>query len=296
MFLGALIGLFILSFPTFSVDGPVFKFLSSAKTIEQGQTLRLDLLVTEPMEKCFVQFAKKQYKVFLNKKPPESDYYVYTTFLGIPPSLPPDLYNINYIMRHGPTSKFERSIKVKVVRGNFKTAKIVMPTAKKKLSQNRRQLFNEAKEIKNAFRQVTDRVAFDRPFIRPTQGIITSEFGSIRYFGKDRRSRRHNGVDIANEKGTRIRASNSGTVILARSFQGHGNTVVIDHGWGIVTIYNHLDTVWVRRGNRVRRGQTLGEMGSTGLSTNPHLHWGMSVQNTRVDPFFWLETPRLSEF
>lgn len=280
---------------TAAVNGPVFKFLSSAKSLKQGETLRLDLLVTKPLEQCQVRFAKKNYEVFLNRKPPKDDFYVYTTFLGIPSSLSPGVYTINYTMRLGPTTKFERSIKVKVVDANFKKTRISMPPKKKALSKNRKQLSNEASIIGYRFKTLSHEPQFKQAFLRPAPGKVSSPFGNSRVYDNEKRARKHNGVDIANVEGTRIRASNAGKVILARLFKSHGNTVMIDHGWGVVTIYNHMKRLAVKKGDIVKRGQSIGEMGSTGIATGPHLHWGMSVQNTRVNPEYWVNTPRLTQ-
>lgn len=82
-------------------------------------------------------------------------------------------------------------------------------------------------------------------------------------------------------------AANTGKVVFAEALQSHGNTIIIDHGWGILSIYNHLNAILVSPNQTVKVGERIGLMGSTGISTGPHLHWGMSVQGTRVDPSPW---------
>ena len=123
--------------------------------MEQGQSIRLDLLVTKPLSKCEVDFARKTYQVFLNKKPPEHDYYVYSTFLGVPSSLPAGVYTAKYKISLGTKTKFERSVKVKVIEANFKTTHLSIPKKKRKLSKNRSQLSKEASIIGRKFKAVS---------------------------------------------------------------------------------------------------------------------------------------------
>ena len=142
-----------------------------------------------------------------------------------------------------------------------------------------------------AFRAKTEKKLFKTSFIVPVVGgRISSPFGKMRvYNGTPGWS--HAGTDFAKGLGAEILAAQQGRVLLADFMSIHGNTVMIDHGWGIVSIYNHLDTLSVKEGAWVHQGQVIGTMGSTGVSTGPHLHWGISLQNERVDPMQWLKIP-----
>ena len=131
---------------------------------------------------------------------------------------------------------------------------------------------------------------FNKPFIRPARGRISSSFGDYRIYNEGSTSRKHNGTDIANIINTPIYATNSGKIILSKTLEVHGNTIMIDHGYGILTIYNHLNKRLVPENAYVKRGQKIGLMGKTGMATGSHLHWGLSVQNIRVNPLFWLES------
>lgn len=118
---------------------------------------------------------------------------------------------------------------------------------------------------------------FARGFARPAEGRITGVYGSQRIFGGLPRNP-HWGLDIAAPTGTPVVAPADGIVRLsAGPYLLEGNIVVLDHGAGIVTSYVHLDTRAVRTGARVRRGDLLGTIGTTGRSTGPHLHWGLSL-------------------
>lgn len=117
---------------------------------------------------------------------------------------------------------------------------------------------------------------------------ISSPFG-IRRFINGRYRGFHKGVDFAAPFGTAVFASLSGKVVLARYMPLTGNTVVIDHGWGLLTLYAHLSRIEVREGQFVKRGQEIGKVGSTGRSTGPHLHFGVYLNDVAVDPLGFLK-------
>jgi len=120
-------------------------------------------------------------------------------------------------------------------------------------------------------------------FKLPLDGQPIPNFGEIRILNKVRRSR-HTGVDMDAEMGVEVSASNSGRVALAMDLYFSGNTVVLDHGLGVFSVYCHFSRLAVQEGQVVRRGDVIGYVGSTGRATGPHLHWAVRLQETRVDP------------
>jgi murein DD-endopeptidase MepM/ murein hydrolase activator NlpD len=118
-------------------------------------------------------------------------------------------------------------------------------------------------------------------FIWPVEGPITSPFGY-------RWGRMHEGIDIGVGFGTPIRAAASGTVIYAGWLGGYGNLVVVDHGGGLSTAYGHQQRIYVAYGQQVGQGEVLGEVGSTGHSFGPHLHFEVRVNGSPVDPLGYL--------
>lgn len=121
------------------------------------------------------------------------------------------------------------------------------------------------------------------PSLWPIHGWITSNFGYRIYpFTGDRKM--HEGMDIASRPGTPIRAPADGVVIFAGVEGAYGKTVVVDHGYGVTTRYGHASEIWVRVGQRVRRGQRLAAVGNTGLSSGPHLHYEVRVNGVAVNP------------
>jgi len=132
---------------------------------------------------------------------------------------------------------------------------------------------------------------WSEPFLLPCAGRISSPFGERRVYNGEVSSR-HSGVDIAAPQGAPVRAANAGRVALVRFCYLEGNTVVLDHGGGVFTIYCHLARARVAAGEMVERGRRIGTVGMTGRATGPHLHFGVRVQGQKIDG---LSLPALAE-
>ena len=124
--------------------------------------------------------------------------------------------------------------------------------------------------------------------ILPVEGRISGVFGSRRFFNDQPRNP-HSGLDVAAPKGTPIVSPISATVSLTGDFFFNGNTVMLDHGGGFISMMCHLDTIDVKQGDLVERGQRIGTVGSTGRSTGPHLHWSISLSGDRIDPQVFMD-------
>ena len=126
------------------------------------------------------------------------------------------------------------------------------------------------------------------PSIMPTQGWLSSAFSAMREHPILHVARPHEGIDVTAEMGTPILAPGAGRVIQAGWTTGYGNTVKLDHGYGIVTIYAHASRVTVRVGQRVRRGDVIANVGRTGLAVGPHLHYEVHVNGRPVNPLRYI--------
>ena len=131
---------------------------------------------------------------------------------------------------------------------------------------------------------------FEGAFIQPRNTKVFSNFAetrTYRYKGADVDTQVHLGYDLASLKNSPIPAANAGLVVYAAPLNIYGNTVVVDHGWGLQTLYGHLSTIEVKEGDEVKKGQELGKSGATGLALGDHLHFEVLIQGISVTPVEW---------
>jgi len=184
------------------------------------------------------------------------------------------------------TNTQTKKIIKKVKARKFKVQKI-NGLPKRKVTPNEQDMKRIKKEgtlIAKAKNTNSDLEYFFKNFIRPLDGITTGVFGSQRILnGQPRRP--HYGIDIAAPKGTKVRNSNSGKVVLSeKNLFFTGGTIIIEHGHGLISIYSHLDEIFVKNGDYLKRGQFIATVGSTGRSTGPHLDFRLYCRNIPVDP------------
>jgi murein DD-endopeptidase MepM/ murein hydrolase activator NlpD len=141
--------------------------------------------------------------------------------------------------------------------------------------------------IQRAFGTWSETLADDLRFDLPAAGRLSSAFGLRRFFNNQPRQP-HMGLDIAAPEGTPVTAPAAGAVLATGDYFFNGNTVFLDHGQGLISMYNHLSRIDVAPGQHVARGQRIGAVGKTGRVTGAHLHWTMSLNNARVDPLLFL--------
>jgi murein DD-endopeptidase MepM/ murein hydrolase activator NlpD len=147
-------------------------------------------------------------------------------------------------------------------------------------------------EAKDSLASRSQRLAAT-PSIMPTQGWLTSAFSSMREHPILHIARPHEGIDVTAPMGSPIEAPAAGVVTDAGWESGYGNTVTIDHGYGIVTKFAHASKLLVKTGQRVQRGQRIALVGNTGLATGPHLHYEVHVNGRPVDPLKYVLPDRV---
>ncbi len=149
-----------------------------------------------------------------------------------------------------------------------------------------RRLNNE--KIDKVISLSADKIMWEGPFIRPV-GALQSQFEKRKYFfeGELIDEQDHLGYDLASERKNPVRAANNGVVVFSDELGIYGNTLIIDHGMGVATLYAHLSSMIAQRGDSVLKGDKIGNTGATGLAFGDHLHFGIYIGGVPVEPLEW---------
>jgi murein DD-endopeptidase MepM/ murein hydrolase activator NlpD len=179
-------------------------------------------------------------------------------------------------------------IAVNIVAGNYKKEALhVAPRHVKPNPEDLHRIKDEKKEIRRIFASSSNSRLWYGSFMKPLASDVTSTFGTQRLFNGQLQSY-HRGTDFRAKAGTPVYASNSGIVRLAKNLFYSGNIVIVDHGKGAFTNYAHLSKIQVVAGQHVARGDQIGLSGATGRVSGPHLHWGVKINGSYVDPLQFL--------
>ena len=174
--------------------------------------------------------------------------------------------------------------------GGFQYESIDLPPSSTDLLQDQAAVDAERATLNAIYAGFTPAKMWSGAWSWPAVGTISNAFGLQRSINGGAYYP-HTGTDIANEKGTPLVAAASGTVVLARAMYLYGNAVVIDHGLGVYTSYNHMDSIAVAEGQGVSQGDYLGAMGETGFVNGPHVHWEAIISGVRTDATLWTLGP-----
>lgn len=245
----------------------------------QGETIEVTLTTdpqnaSEDSSGAEAKFNEQSLRLF-----PTATGHSYSTLLAIPAIIHPGRYKIT---AGGAT----REITVK--KAGFPIQSIHLPKHK----NNFKATPGEKEAIKKAKEALSGRRSWSGTFQKPVKKArISSRFGVRRKVnGKLLDDYFHAGMDFAAPRGTAIRACAAGKVILARTgWRLHGNTVCIDHGQGVISIYIHMNSIKVKQGEAVRAGEKIGTVGSTGRASGPHLHFGLYVNKVAANPVYWFK-------
>jgi len=197
---------------------------------------------------------------------------------------PPGDYRLNLALVSAPGGEERKEITVNLALGRFGLRELRLPRGQVNPPASKRaRIKAERVLLGEVFGKVSPAIRITGTFLLPIPAFSGVAFGEERILNHRRRSR-HGGADCAAREGTTVVASNAGTVVLARELYYEGNTVIIDHGLGIYTVYLHFKASAVSEGQEVKRGEVIGWVGHTGRGTGPHLHFAAKILGERVDP------------
>jgi murein DD-endopeptidase MepM/ murein hydrolase activator NlpD len=208
---------------------------------------------------------------------------IYQGVLGIPFNHKPGSATVTIKAGDGPEAKTEE-LSFNIVDGNYpsETLKVDERRVNPKKTDMKR-IRREIKEVHKIYAVITPKKFWNGPFLLPIQSEVTSVFGTKRVLNGEMQTF-HRGLDLKAKSGTPIHAAAPGKVVLAKNLFFTGNTVLLDHGYGIYTLYAHMSRIKVKLGQVVTDHKLLGLSGKTGRVSGPHLHWGAIVQRTQVNP------------
>ena len=254
--------------------------------VGQGRTLAIFVQTDEPLSEITGEFSDRE--ITFHPIGPEN---LYRSLLGIGVTHAPQSYPLTLravdLVGNAMTQTFQVEVgKTTFLRGGY----IVLSPEKQKVMMDKLKSREDNAKRGAAFAKAPQeqKQLWEGKFIRSAEGRLTSPFGKYREYNTGVR-RHHLGTDIANVVGTPVYAGNHGIVTLADRLHIYGNAVVINHGQGISTSYNHLNELHVQVGDRINKGQRIGLMGATGQVTGSHLHWHMVVNGVAVAPEEWTE-------
>ncbi len=196
-------------------------------------------------------------------------------------AVPEDGKGILPVVFRTPSEKAEASVSVKAVNWPKQTLQ-VEPKYVEPPTDVHAQIERDRKRNSAVLASITPEKMWDLPFQRPVKGGISSVFGGRRVFNGQERAP-HKGTDMRGATGTLIKALSGGIVRIAEPQYYSGNVVYVDHGQGVISLYCHMSVIRVQEGDRVEKGQVLGEVGATGRVTGPHLHLGVNILGDAVD-------------
>ena len=211
----------------------------------------------------------------------------HTAFIGIPMFTEANIYTIDLQLNNADGTQTLFAFNVRIGNGaygsqnlNVTDENLIAPAIQD----------NELSLLTNLTNAITLDRTWEGAFSIPAAAAMNAQYGTRRSYNGGEISSYHSGADFASAPSTPIYAAADGVVVLADRLNIRGNTIVIDHGWGIYTLYAHQTEFTVALGERVITGQVIGLAGSTGRVTGPHLHWEVWVNGVPVNPITWTQT------
>lgn len=260
-----------------------FKVLLSSPGAQPGDTLRIEADGVLPRQKLRVVFNGGSYPFY--PIGPNAQ----RALIGIRIDTPPGRYVFRIDTWSEPPPKWTPAVEqgIDIASRTFPSESVNFTPAQRRLQ---RWEAMESRRIHKRLRYLSREQLWEGTFDSPVQGPVEGVFGAHRTENGRVNAEYHKGIDLKAAAGTPVLASNSGVVLMAAHLKAHGRVVLLNHGQGVMTIYLHLNSIAVKPSQKVVKGQKIGVVGSSGLSTAPHVHWGVYVHAVPVDPKMWTDT------
>ncbi len=269
---------------------PLARLDLSPQPITQGRTVILVLETVVPVT-CDVAYWDRVEPCFGNEVIQDGGFRSYA-LVGLPALLEAGLLELGLYVRAEDAAgegwaEVNLPLPLLVSAGRFSFERIDLPPSRQGLSSSELAQVERVKIAEARVLRSPERY-WHLPFDFPLQAEVSSYYGSRRSYGGTAFTTYHAGVDLNTSEGTPVQAPAAGVVVLAETFAVRGKVVMIDHGWGVLSGYWHLSHIEAVVGQEVVRGQVIGQVGNTGSSTGPHLHWELWVNGVAVDPLQWV--------
>lgn len=275
----ALIAALVFTVPLSAMDNKNINVKIIPKEITQGDAILLVLSCPDSTQSVLGEWRGKTLSFYREK-----NRAVFSSLIGIDLDEVPGEKTIilNIADAKGDSSKMP--VKFTVSKKDFPVQHLTLPSNMVFLSP---ESLARVKREKASVDRLWDLPAVEKKwkktFIMPVRGTVLSPFGVRRFINNAPRSP-HTGIDLRAKAGTPVLASSDGIVAMISELFFAGKAVFLDHGMGIITMYFHLSEVHVKEGEKVAQGQILGRVGQTGRASGPHLHWGIRINGSRIDP------------
>ncbi len=184
---------------------------------------------------------------------------------------------------HLKVGKHKTMLRLRVLKGRFETIHLTLPEEKVSPSPQDMARIKKEAELLSSIWQIDSERLWEGSFLLPLQNPLSTPFGTKRIINNETVSI-HRGLDMKGQEGEGIKAANNGRVVLTEELFFGGNTVILDHGQGIFTVYMHMSRFNVSPGELVSKNDVIGFVGSTGRASGPHLHFGVKVTGINVNP------------
>ncbi len=183
-------------------------------------------------------------------------------------------------------------IQLVIVDGEFHEEKLKVNSSKVHFTKKAlKQIARDRKTLDKLYHNPLTQAQFSTPFLSPLDSMITSQYGGRRIFN-DKKKSQHLGTDFRAIVGTEVKATNDGVVGISEDLFFTGDTVIIDHGLGIFSMYGHLSKLLVKKGEKVKAGQVIALSGASGRVSGPHLHWGIKMNFNWINPLSLVEATK----